>query len=145
MVILTRRQLQKMNEELLINEFLNFNDILSQFAKITSHLDYFQVKYEKTHSELVATRNCNDILKSRIISLEKYALDLSQYLRGEMVEKSLVPTNIGANTLEQTVCDALSVTGITVAPVDLEACHRLTKKELLSRQKVFSSIKNLSR
>ena len=41
---------------------------------------------------------------------------------------SLVPTNIDANT-QQTVCDVLSLTGVAVAPVHLEACHRLKKKD----------------
>ena len=34
---------------------------------------------------------------------------------------SQVPTNIDANTLEQTACDALTLTEIAATPVDLEA------------------------
>lgn len=33
------------------------------------------MKYDQTYSELVVTGNGNDILKSRIISLERYVLD----------------------------------------------------------------------
>ena len=40
-----------MDKEQLINEFLNFNDIQSQLAKITSRLDDSQAKYDETHSE----------------------------------------------------------------------------------------------
>ena len=61
-------------------------------------------------------------------------MDSSQYLaaRNGGNESGLVLTNIDNNT-QQIVSEALSLTGIAVAQVDLEACHRVKKKtELLS-------------
>ena len=57
-------------------------------------------------------------------------MDSSQYLaaRNGGNESGLVLTNIDNNT-QQTVSEALSLTGIAVAQVDLEACHRVKKRQ----------------
>ena len=40
-----------------------------------------------------------------------------------------VPASIDDNVLESSVCRALSLTGHEVKPDDLQACHRLKKKD----------------
>ena len=42
-----------------------------------------------------------------------------------------VPASIGDDILEISVCEALSLTGHEVKPDDLEACHRLKKKDIV--------------
>ena len=46
-----------------------------------------------------------------------------------MIEISPVPLELSNADLEVLVCKALSLTGNEVSPDDLEACHRLKKKE----------------
>ena len=46
-----------------------------------------------------------------------------------MTEVSPVPLELSNNELEGLVCKALFLTGNEVYPDDLEACHRLKKKE----------------
>ena len=46
-----------------------------------------------------------------------------------MIEISSVPLEVTNNELEGFLCKALPLTGNEVYPDDLEACHRLKKKE----------------
>ena len=39
-----------------------------------------------------------------------------------------MPSDIADDVLEQSVCQALSLTGISVEPDDLQACHHMRKK-----------------
>ena len=50
-----------------------------------------------------------------------------------------MPSDIADDILEQSVCQALSLTGISAEPDDLQACHRMRKKtckENLDRKKI---------
>ena len=40
-----------------------------------------------------------------------------------------MPSDIADDFLEQSVCQVLSLTGISVEPDDLQACHRIRKKD----------------
>ena len=40
-----------------------------------------------------------------------------------------MPSDIADGVLEQSVCQALSLTGISAEPDDLQACHRMRKKD----------------
>ena len=62
---------------------------------------------------------------SRIIQLECSAVVNSQYSRRETIEVNPVPTDIQDDVLEASLCKVLSLTGVTVAPEDLHACHRM--------------------
>ena len=53
----------------------------------------------------------------------------AQYNRRETFEINPVPPNIVDDVLEQSVCQALSLTGISVEPDDLQACYRMRKKD----------------
>ena len=46
-----------------------------------------------------------------------------------MLEINLVPHSINNVDLEEKVCEALSLTGTKVKPDDLDACHRMKKKD----------------
>ena len=93
-------------------------DLISRFEKLMN-------KYEELHSELVASKNVNKLLKNRVVQLKKNALDTSQYNRREMIEINPVPTSVPDNVFEKKVCDALSLTGILVKQENFHACHRM--------------------
>ena len=92
-------------------------------------MDNFATKFDRVFSELQISKTCNSLLRKRIIDLEWPSLDNAQYLRREMIEISLVPLEVSNNELERLVCEVLSLTGDEVYPDNLEACHRLKKKE----------------
>ena len=60
-----------------------------------------------------------------------------------MIEISPVPLEASNDELEGLVCKTLSLTGNKVSPDDLEACHRLKKKEnVIVKFKKYKIINN---
>ena len=110
----------------------------------------FSDKYEALHSELKITQNCNSLLLEHVYQLERNSVSNSQYHRRE-IEINPVPSSIRDNVLKETVCRALSLTGINVSPDELHSCHRLNKKDRVivkfkcrkHRQNVLYNRKNL--
>ena len=86
-------------------------------------------RFEVVSSELAIARNCNRLLTERVVQLERNAVTNAQYHRQESVEVNPVPPSISDEELELNICQALSLTGHEVKPDDLQACHRLKKKE----------------
>ena len=83
--------------------------------------------------------------------MERNAVTNAQYQRRESVEANPVPPPINNEELELNICKALSLTGHEVKPDDLQACHRLKKKESVIvklkcrklKQRVLVNRKNL--
>ena len=91
MVVLTRKQLEKLTKEELIDELLTVNSIHEDLANLTSRFDEFLEKYAQVESELAVSKNCMKLLSKQIETLQRNALDSSQYLRKEIIEINLVP------------------------------------------------------
>ena len=100
-----------------------------KFSKLNDRFNDFEAKYEMFNSNILITRRCNDLLVERITQLERNNLNNAQYTRKEILEINPVPSDIADDVLEQSVCQALSLTGISVEPDDLQACHRMRKKD----------------
>ena len=132
-MVRTRSQLENLSKDELIGEVLsleNFkNDINVKFSELNDHFNDFEAKYEMVNSNLSITRRCNDLLLERITQLERNNLNNAQYDRRETLEINPVPSDIAADVLKQSVCQALCLTGILVEPDDLQACHHMRKKD----------------
>ena len=126
-MVRTRSQLENLSKDELIYEDLcleNFkNDINAKFSKLNDRFNDFQAKYEMVNSNLSVSRCCNDLLLERITQLEHNNLNNAQYNRRETLEINPVPSDIADDVLEQSVCQALSLTGPSVEPDDLQACQ----------------------
>ena len=132
-MVRTRSQLENLSKDELTDEVLsleNFkNDINMTFSELNDRFNDFESKYEMVNSNLSITRRCNDLLLERITQLERNNLNNAQYTRRETLKINPVPSDIADDVLEQSVCQALSLTGISVEPDDLQACHRMRKKD----------------
>ena len=132
-MVRTRSQLENLSKDELIDEVLsleNFNnDINMKFSELNDPFNNFESKYEMVNSNLSITRCCNDLLLERITQLELNNLNNAQYNRRETLEINPVPSDIADDVLEQSVCQALSLTGTSVELDDLQACHRMRKKD----------------
>ena len=130
-MVRTRSHLENLSKDELIDEVLsleNFkNDINMKFSELNDRFNDFELKYEMVNSNLSIIRRCNDLLE-RITQLERNNLNNAQYNRRETLEMNPVPSDIADNVLEQSVCQALSLTGTSVELDDLQACHRMRKK-----------------
>ena len=81
------------------------------------------------NSNLSITRRCNDLLLERITQLERNNLNNAQYTKRETLEINPVSSDIADDVLEQSVYQAQSLTGISVGPNDLQACHSMRKND----------------
>ena len=128
-VVLTRKQLEKLTKEELVDELLTVNSIHEDLANLTSRSDEFLEKNVRVESELAVSKNCTKLLSKQIETLQRNTLDSSQYLRREMIEINPVPEDIQDMQLEESICQALSLTGTPVSTGDLEACHRMRRRD----------------
>ena len=150
-MVRTRSQLENLSKEELIDELISVEDISSKLSDLTSRFDDFLRRYEILSSELTVSKNCNRLLSERIVQLERNAVNNAQYHRRESLEINPVPAAIGDDVLESSVCRALSLTGHEVKPDDLQACHRLKKKDTVivkfkcrkQRRSILTNRKNL--
>ena len=124
MVFLTRKQLEKLTKKELIDELLTVNSIHEDLANLTSRFDEFLEKYV-----LVESKYCIKLLSKQIETLQRNALDSSQYLRREMIEINPVPEDIQDMQLEESICQALSLTGTPASTGDLEARYRMRQRD----------------
>ena len=94
MVVLTRKQSEKLSKEELINELLTVNSIHEDLVNLTSRFGEFLEKYAPVESELEVSKNCMKLLSKQIEILQENALDFLQYHRREMIEINPVPQDI---------------------------------------------------
>ena len=134
-MVLTCSQYENMSKEELIQELPDMNssfanDINAKLTGLSEKFNEFTSKYDKVYPELQQCKSFNSHLLDRIIQLERNAVTNSQYSRRETIEVNPVTAEIQDDVLEASVCKALSLTGVTVAPEDLHACcHRMKRSE----------------
>ena len=91
MVVLTRKQSEKLSKEELINELLTVNSIHENLVNLISRFCEFLEKYAPVESELEVSKNCMKLLSKKIETLQENALDFLQYHRREIIEINPVP------------------------------------------------------
>ena len=130
-MVRTRSKLENFWKEELIEELIIVDDITSKISDLTNRFDDFLRRFEVVSSDLAIIRNCNRLLTERVVQLERNAVTNAQYHRRESVEVNPIPPSISDEELELNICEALSLTGHEIKPNDLQACHRLKKKNRL--------------
>ena len=122
-----------MSKDELIDEVLSLdnlkNEINTKFSELNDRFNDFQAKYKMVNPNLSISRRCNELLLERLTQLERNNLKNAQYNRRESLEINPVSCDIVDDVLEQSVCQALSLTGISVEPDNLHPCHRMRKKD----------------
>ena len=119
-MVRTRSQLENLSKDELIDEVLTLetfkNNINVKFSKLNDCFNNFEAKYKMVNSNLSNTRYCNDLL------------ELITQLERNKLSKSIQYHLIVLMTYWNNLCaKALSLTGISVEPDDLQACHRMRK------------------
>ena len=133
-MVLTRSQYKNMSKEELIQELTNINssfvnDINAKLSDLSNRFNEFTSKYDKVFSELQQCKSYNSHLLTRLIQLERNVVTNSQYSRQEKIKLNPVPAEIHEDVLEESICKALSQTGVNVFPGDLQACHRMKRSD----------------
>ena len=124
-----------MSKKELIQELTNINsnfvnDINAKLTDLSDRFNEFTSKYDKVYSELQQCKSYNSHLLTRIIQLERKASTNSQYSRRERIELNPVPAEIQEDVLEESICKALSLTGVNGGPEDLKACLRMKRLQV---------------
>ena len=127
-MVVTRSQLENLAKDELFDRLLQVENIEDKLEHLNKRFDDFLGKYNEPHSELQVSKNFSNLLRNRVIELEKSALSTAKYVRREIIEISPVPGPISDQNLEEKVCKALSLTGIQVEAKDLHACHRMKRR-----------------
>ena len=145
--ILTRKQLEKVADEQLINftmklqdnlisnqtELINdnkeirekFNLIEAKFNDLKKENETLQSKFmiaEKTSTTLSTNHKK---LNDRVIEMERNTHRLEQYSRLERIEIAGVPNTITNDLPEEHVILIFEKLGVIMGPMDIVACHRL--------------------
>ena len=133
-MVLTRSQYKSMCKEELIQELTDINssfvnNINVKLTDLSERFNKFTSKYDKVHSELQQCKSFNSHLLTRFIQLECNAVTNSQYSRRETIELNPVPAEIYEDVLEESICKALSLTGVNVVPENLHGCHYMKRSD----------------
>ena len=70
-MVVTRSQLENLSKDQLIDRLLQIGNIEDKLEHLNKRFDDFLGKYNELHSELLVSRNCNNLLLNRVIKLEK--------------------------------------------------------------------------
>ena len=124
----TRSQLENLSKDELIDRLLQIENIEDKLEYLNKRFDDFLWKYNELHLELQVSINCSNLLRNRVIELEKNAISTAQYVRRKIIEISPVLGSISDQNLEEQVCKALSLTGTKVEHKDLHACQRMKRR-----------------
>ena len=79
--------------------------------------------------------NCSNVKASTLIYLPGsfnrsiFTVTNSQYSRQETIQLNPVPAEIHEDLLEESICKALSLTGVNIVPEDLHACHSMKRSD----------------
>ena len=124
-MVLTQSQYENMSKEELIQELNNINsssvnDINMKLTDLSDRFNEFLSKYDKVYFELQQCKSQNSHLLTSLIQLECNAVTNSQYSTQETTELNPVPTEIHEDVLEDSICKALSLTGVNIVPGDLK-------------------------
>ena len=107
------------------------NDINVKVSDLPETFNEFTSKYDRVCFELQQCKSFNSHLLNRIILLERSVVTDSWYSRRETIELNYVPAEIQEDVSEESVCKALSLTGVNVVPEDLHAFHRMKRSDRL--------------
>ena len=118
-MVRTRSQLENLSKYELNDEVLRFenfkNNVNSKLSQLNDRLNDFEAKHQIVNSNFSISRRCNEVLLELTAQLEGNNLNNAQYNRTEPLEIDPMPSDIANDVLEQFVCQALSLTGISSA------------------------------
>ena len=145
--ILTRKQLEKMTIEHLIDFAMKLQDnLISKQTELINGNKEFRGKLNVTEVKFDDRKKENETLQSKVMIAEKISTKLSmnhkklnnkaiemernmhrldQYSRRECIEIAGVPNSITNNLLEEYVILIFEKLGVVIEAMDIVVCHRL--------------------
>ena len=88
-------------------------------------------------SELAVTKNVNNLLLTRLTTLEKQCWANAKYLRRECLDIVGIPHEVSEEVLEEKVLKIFGKLGCDISPGRIEACHRVGRATVTVIVKFF--------
>ena len=94
------------------------NTVLEEVRKLNDSIS-------KLHAELAVTKNVNNLLVTRLSTLERQYWANAQYSRRECLDIVGIPREVSGEVLEEKVLNIFGKLGCDISPDRIEACHRV--------------------
>ena len=100
-------------------------NLCNKIANLSDNVESLVSTNERLNSELTIVKNVDNVLKNRIVNLEKELSKNEQYGRRNNVEISGIPNQISDQDLKENIVKICKDSAINIALMDIEGCHRL--------------------
>ena len=94
------------------------NTVLEEVRKLNDSIS-------KLHAELAVTKNVNNLLVTRLSTLERQCWANAQYSRRECLDIVGILREVSGEVLEEKVLNIFGKLGCDISPDRIEACHRV--------------------
>ena len=125
---LSKKDLNSMRKDDLIDVYLKLQGEFDSVRSVHEKLDMLNKNFEKLSSELVISKNVNNLLNKQVKDLEIRLSKSEQYSRRECLEVAGMPLTIQQSDLELKILKVFEEIGVKIEPENVEACHRIGKK-----------------
>ena len=124
---LTKNQLNSMKKDDLVALIIRFQEIDS--VEIFSKIEDLSILIRKLTDENSSLVHVNSRLVDRVVKAERSIYNLEQYSRRDSIEIAGIPVEVEDDEIEPAVINLLSNIDVIVSNDEIQACHRLKKKE----------------
>ena len=94
------------------------NTVLEEVRKLNESIS-------KLHAELAVTKNVNNLLLTRLTTLERQCWANAQYSRRECLDIVGIPREVSGEVLEEKVLNIFGKLGCDISPDCIEECHHV--------------------
>ena len=84
--------------------------------------------FSKLEADVTVAKNISNLLSQRVVDLERQCWSNAQYSRRECLEVVGTPRSVDGNILEGKVIQVFEKVGCNIDSSNIEAYHRITKK-----------------
>ena len=120
---------QQLTQEVFLEQLSKFKiDIVSLLENQKNEIiDKLTKENGLLKAEITELREKFNVKETELFDVERDVVNLQQYVRRNNIEFCGIPDKVKSIDLQQKVIDIAKSINVEIAPVDIEACHRLHK------------------
>ena len=131
----TNESLEKLNQRGMNNIVLSLQSKLDEANNhVVEEVRKLSDAFLKLQSELAVSQQVNSLLSNRLTHVERQCWVNAQYSRRECLDVVGIPSEMGADVLEEKVLNIFGKLGCDIPSERIEACHRIGKKKFNSNR-----------
>ena len=150
--VLSHAEMKKLNKDELIKKLLAAESyglsVQAQLDSMNEKLSSLSMKVDAMENKEPSSLAINS--SSQFIKLEKELYATQQYSRRDTIEICGIPSSVDDKSLEKKSMEILATIGCKVSPAEIQACHRLHKKDrtiikFCNRKSALQCLRNKSK